>query len=662
MRRILAILFLLFFFLILKPNPSFAQQPRAVQCNLTVPPQVSPGEPFPVKTDYTYQGNIPVSNNGETQIDPGQIKLTINGTNIPVSLSNVDIPSGTARNNVTMTINSVSIPQSITGNSFQVQLSYPVIAALGSSSEEVLATCQGTIGARGSDVNAGGNNNQAGGAASTGSFTTVVKPLKLFKNPDGTFDQNKLDNYSDDPKTALDPWWINEGDTRIVDIYFLNIPKGQKDSRKPGTYTDYYVCLNSDRVECEKRPDAMIKVEENNFSINKYNLPADADVQAVYGDSDSMISVRVCGNGGDSLKAGASNCLPYKDVWFHGSKVYRVGLYENDRKTLVGEAIFYSRMYYPNVYVATKDQPNDFKLVASTTQNLQTNSSFGYIKDPKQPEKKSFLPPNGFLLFGGILYIQLTGLHHPSGYDQNQNNYQIVIEGQTHKYKSVKCITVRNNTSLNPSARNLNDIQSFDVGEDGEKLGPGQYLMKINEEVNEGRARLPGPDDCAGEFTYWYIYFDIVEEKNGERRLIIKKSVQDPNQSDADFSGYDIQLGRGKLPCVTKDGKQPQSAQAMDALSCDYIYLPILGVVATEPTAFLKSLLSVILGLAGVIIIVIFVLNGYKLMTSAGDKQKIAEARERITSAIIGLVFVLFALIILQFITVDILQLPGFTK
>lgn len=661
MRRILALLTFLLVFFVTFTHATNAQQPTTGTCNITLPDQISRGEPFPVNTNFTYKGKIAVEQpTGETQIDFGGISLKVNGVSIPVSLANVDIPSSQARNTVIMTINAVSIPESITGDSFQVQLSYPVVAAWGPQSEVVNVTCSGTIGLRGSDVNAGGNNNQTGGT-STGSFTTVVKPLKLFKNQDGTFDQNKLDNYSDDPKTALNPEWINEGDTRVVDIYFLNIPKGQNDSRKPGTYKDYYVCLNSDRVECEKRPDSMIKVEGDKFSINKYNLTngEDADVKAVYGDSDSMISVRVCGNGDTSLKAGNGNCIPYKDVWFHGSKFYRVGLYENDRKTLVGEATFYSKKYYPNVYIATKDQPSDFMLAGSANTSLATNSAFGYIKNPAEPGKKSFWNSTKSLLFGGTLFVQLTGLHHASGYDQNQNNYQIVIEGQTHKYKSVKCITVRNNTSLNPSDRNKNDIQSFNTGEDGEKLGPGHYLLKINEEENE---RKVGADDCSGGFTYWYVYFDIVTEKNGEKRLIVKKSTQDPNNSDVNLNDYDRQLGKGKLPCVTKDGKQPQSAQAEDILTCDYIYLPILGVVATEPTAFLKSLLSVILGLAGVIIIVIFVLNGYKLMTSAGDKQKIAEARERITSAIIGLVFVLFALIILQFITVDILQLPGFTK
>ena len=47
-------------------------------------------------------------------------------------------------------------------------------------------------------------------------------------------------------------------------------------------------------------------------------------------------------------------------------------------------------------------------------------------------------------------------------------------------------------------------------------------------------------------------------------------------------------------------------------------------------------------------------------MTSAGDPDKVKEAREAIMAAIIGIAFIVFALVILQFITINILQLPGF--
>lgn len=46
-------------------------------------------------------------------------------------------------------------------------------------------------------------------------------------------------------------------------------------------------------------------------------------------------------------------------------------------------------------------------------------------------------------------------------------------------------------------------------------------------------------------------------------------------------------------------------------------------------------------------------------MTSQGDHEKVKEAREILTSAIIGLLFLIFSLVILEVIGVDLLHIPG---
>jgi hypothetical protein len=47
-------------------------------------------------------------------------------------------------------------------------------------------------------------------------------------------------------------------------------------------------------------------------------------------------------------------------------------------------------------------------------------------------------------------------------------------------------------------------------------------------------------------------------------------------------------------------------------------------------------------------------------MVSQGNPEKIQAAREQLTAAIVGLMFVVFSLVILQVIGYDILRLPGF--
>ena len=84
------------------------------------------------------------------------------------------------------------------------------------------------------------------------------------------------------------------------------------------------------------------------------------------------------------------------------------------------------------------------------------------------------------------------------------------------------------------------------------------------------------------------------------------------------------------------------------------------GNIKTDPLEFIRRIYGILLGLSGGIIIVLIMYSGYQLMTSAGDKEKVQAARDRITSAIVGLLFLIFSMVILQVIGVDILNLPGF--
>lgn len=85
-----------------------------------------------------------------------------------------------------------------------------------------------------------------------------------------------------------------------------------------------------------------------------------------------------------------------------------------------------------------------------------------------------------------------------------------------------------------------------------------------------------------------------------------------------------------------------------------------IGPITTDPGGFIKNVLVLILSLSGGIIILLIIVNGYKLIVSQGDPEKVKEARESVTSAIAGLLLIIFSLAILQFITHDVLHLPGF--
>jgi len=85
-----------------------------------------------------------------------------------------------------------------------------------------------------------------------------------------------------------------------------------------------------------------------------------------------------------------------------------------------------------------------------------------------------------------------------------------------------------------------------------------------------------------------------------------------------------------------------------------------LGKISTQPAGFVKSIYSVVLGLSGGIALIMIIIAGYKFMASQGNPEAIKAATEGLTSAIVGLLFIIFAFVILQIIGVDILRIPGF--
>lgn len=86
-----------------------------------------------------------------------------------------------------------------------------------------------------------------------------------------------------------------------------------------------------------------------------------------------------------------------------------------------------------------------------------------------------------------------------------------------------------------------------------------------------------------------------------------------------------------------------------------------LGNISTDPGGFIKNILTILLSLAGGIALLLIIASGYRLMTSQGNPERVQAAREQLTSAIVGLLFIIFSLSILTIIGVDILKIPGFT-
>lgn len=71
--------------------------------------------------------------------------------------------------------------------------------------------------------------------------------------------------------------------------------------------------------------------------------------------------------------------------------------------------------------------------------------------------------------------------------------------------------------------------------------------------------------------------------------------------------------------------------------------------------AFVAVLFRLILSLSGGISLILIIYSGYSMSTSRGNAEKIQAAKETLTSAVIGLIFIIFSMTVLQIIGVDIL-------
>lgn len=87
-----------------------------------------------------------------------------------------------------------------------------------------------------------------------------------------------------------------------------------------------------------------------------------------------------------------------------------------------------------------------------------------------------------------------------------------------------------------------------------------------------------------------------------------------------------------------------------------------IGCIHTNPNEFAFDLLTFVVAIGGGLAFLMMLLGAFQMLTSAGNPETLNAGRERITSAVIGLLFVIFAILLLQIIGFDILKLPGFGR
>jgi hypothetical protein len=87
-----------------------------------------------------------------------------------------------------------------------------------------------------------------------------------------------------------------------------------------------------------------------------------------------------------------------------------------------------------------------------------------------------------------------------------------------------------------------------------------------------------------------------------------------------------------------------------------------IGCIPTDPGLLVGGALKYIMGFAGGAALLMMIFGSFQMMTSGGNAENIKKGREQFVSAVIGLLFIIFSVLLLQIIGVDILGLPGFSK
>ncbi len=129
----------------------------------------------------------------------------------------------------------------------------------------------------------------------------------------------------------------------------------------------------------------------------------------------------------------------------------------------------------------------------------------------------------------------------------------------------------------------------------------------------------------------------------GNTKIIISGDITTTENTSYICSGSDCTRGSGES-CDNNTGLQTA-----------------IGCIHTDPKALIEDLLKLATGIGGGIAFLLMIFGAFRMITSQGNPQELKEGQEIFTNAIIGLLFIIFSVLLMQIIGVNILNLPGFS-
>ena len=101
-------------------------------------------------------------------------------------------------------------------------------------------------------------------------------------------------------------------------------------------------------------------------------------------------------------------------------------------------------------------------------------------------------------------------------------------------------------------------------------------------------------------------------------------------------------------PCDNTDAKGAKSSICQQATTQSKDKNPVAGIIQTAS--------SIVALLAGILAVLMIIISGFTLITSAGSQDAVANSKKRITSSVVGLIIVGLAWIIIRLVTDQVIQ------
>lgn len=421
------------------------------------------------------------------------------------------------------------------------------------------------------------------------------------------------ENFSVTPKNKVPGAWLDDcavdESTPYAVIKFTNIPKLKAKDKGDNKGYKYFYCLKSQVKDCS----------EDNWEK--------ADVQPDY----SFTLEQVCGDGASALK---DDCATDGHDWFHAGKIYSVFLAQGKKEGNISASdVFATASFYVNHYYPFIIEPETFQSPAPASGDRR-DLNMADIQDR-----------------GTQLKVTLEGRNIKGGNNDSDSNtyndYSVRVLGLDNEYKSAEngCVYIPINGNKGSTIIPLPNI-SPETFDNPVFLTAGEYVLRIKD-GKKGNYKTTNTTCAEGNFTLWDIPFTIGEDRPGK----IGIAIRDPRKKEG-------------LPNLTPPPPPPPICFNKDKKDgyCTAIPTALGFIIHTEPERFISDIFTIVLSIGGIAAFGFFIQAGYRLMTSAGDKEKVGQAREQITAAIMGLLFIILSITILEFIGINILHIPGFGR